>query len=261
MPNSPRLSTFHPPVPFSTAPSVALAPRGKPLAVALFDGAAMGVYPSLARLFGYRFRVGNTPALAADAARVIAAAWGKSGIAPPPPDVADYGDRYAQAVDTWIVAYHRGEPVGSMALLDMRRASLSLELGNKRVPAQLDLDVTREIARLAIVPAHRGGSQMVMVGLLREMLAWSVENGVVTLFSGSRPPLFRVYERFNPTARLVVPDDNHASEEPRRARYFAALRAAGGASGVHFTFEVAGASPWNVFSRFLTGRLRRSAAR
>lgn len=175
------------------------------------------------------------------------------GIAPPD-DVAHIGARYDEAC-TWIVAYHRGRPVGVMGMLDMRVASISLDYSRRSAPPDLDLATTRELGRLGIVPDHRGGAQTVMVGLLREMLEWSVENGVERLFAGSTEQLDRVYRRFNPTAALVDPPAAPA-EHPDKTRYFEAMRVYGGA-GVLYTFEVAGASPWGVFSRYLAAQFGR----
>ncbi len=225
----------------------------KSLAVRVFDTVAMQIYPFVTGALGYRFRIGTGRELERDADTVLATVWGGKGLAPPP-DAAEFSDRYNRAASVWIVAYHRGEPVGVTALLDMSIASLALDFSRKRLPPELDLSKTREIARLAIVPGHRGGAQTVMAGLCREMIVWSKANGIDLLFAGSKAELFQVFERFNPTARLIDPPDDPTPEEPLRARYFERIRAYGG-RGVHFTFEVAGGSSWNVFSRLLTGRI------
>ena len=231
--------------------------RAKPALVRLFDATAMGAYPVLARGLGYEFRVGASDELRCDARAVVKAAWAAKGIAPPA-EVAHVAERY-DAASTWIVAYHRGSPVGAMGMLDMRIASIALDYSRRVAPPDLDLATTRELGRLAIVPQHRGGARTVMVGLLREMLHWSKSNGIERLFAGSTEALYRVYRGFNPTARLVDPPP--AGAEPAdKARYFEAMRAYGGA-GALYTFEVAGASPWGVFSRFLTGELRSKGER
>lgn len=139
--------------------------------IRLFDRAAMGFYPFVARAFGYTFRVGTGQELLQDGRRVLRAVWSEK-VALPPPEVASYGERYDRAT-TWIVAYHRRQPVGVMGLLDMRIASMSLDYKGRLVPPDLDLSTTREIGRLGILREHRGGAQLVMVGLLREMLAWA----------------------------------------------------------------------------------------
>jgi hypothetical protein len=175
--------------------------------------------------------------------------WKAKGVSVDP-EAASYAERYDQAT-TWIVAYHRGRPVGVMGLLDMRIASVALDYGGQRAPAWLPLDQTREIGRLAILPEHRGGARVVMIGLLREMLVFAQRGRVVHLFSGSTPALFRVYQRYNATAQLVsAPAD--PVPNPARDRYFAPLRKYGG-EGVVYTFQVAGATPFAVFSRTLAG--------
>jgi hypothetical protein len=215
----------------------------------LFDRGMLGAFPWIARGLGYSFRVGTQPSLEADAKKVLSAVWQAKRVAMAP-EAARYAERYDPAT-TWIVAYHRGSPVGVMGLLDMRIASVALDDGGQKAPPSLPLKVTREIGRLAILPEHRGGSRVVMLGLLREMLVWSVEHGIEQLFSGSTPALFQVYKRYNATARLVAaPLDPVPS--PERDRYFAPLRAYGG-EGVVYTFDVAGATPFQVFSRTLAG--------
>jgi hypothetical protein len=232
-------------------------PASRTLFANAFDGAAMGVFPWVARAFGYTYRVGRTLDLQHDGRSVIQAVWGAKGLLPPT-DLASFGARYDAGM-TWIVAYKRGKAVGSMGLLDMRVASVALDYGRRLRPPGLDLATTREICRLAILPKHRGGAQLVMVGLLREMLAWSVRNGIVRLFSGSTEQLFNVYRRFNPTARIIDPPRD-LSEDPTRERYYEKLRGYGG-DGVLYTFDVDGASPWSVFSRFLTRNLKRQERR
>lgn len=216
-----------------------------------FDALAMFSWPYLARTLGYTVRVGED--CAEDGRTVLRSVWGALGVAPPA-EVAWVGQRYDHAT-TWIVAYRGGRPVGVFGLLDVRLASVSLDYDRRLLPLAIDPSTTRELGRLAILPGHRGGRSVVMVALLREMLHWCKANGITTLFAGSTRRLFDVYARYNPTARLVDTLPSPHEEEPL-SRYFAPLRAHGG-PGVHYTFEVAGARPWDVFLRFLTGRLKR----
>jgi hypothetical protein len=187
---------------------------------------------------------------------VLATVWKAKGVTQDP-EMAWYAERYNRAT-TWIVCYHRGRPAGVMGLLDMRIASSSLDYGGQLPPADLPLDVTREIGRLGILPEHRGGAHLVMVGLLFQMLEWARAHGMVYLFSGSTPALFRVYQRYNETARLVTaPPD--PTPNPARDRYCAPLRAYG-REGVVYTFEVAGSTPFAVLQRALAGGLQRGLA-
>jgi hypothetical protein len=217
---------------------------------------AMATYPWVARASGYTFRTGTSVDLRDDGRAVLAAVWGEKGLLPPK-NVASYAERYDGAT-TWIVAYHRNRPVGVMGLLDMRVASITLDLERRLAPRALDLATTREIGRLAIVKGHRGGAQTVMIGLLREMLAWSKANRIERLFAGSVGRLYEVFSRFNPSARLIDAPPDPGAEDPVRFEYFAKIRAYGKTSGsVMYTFDVAGASPWRVVSEFLA----RSAGR
>lgn len=230
---------------------VALAPAGGP--AAWFDALAMGVWPWVARALGLTYRVGRSPELLADARAVHRAVSGPLGLLPPA-DVAWVGQRYDDAT-TWIVAYRGGRPVGVMGLLDVGIASIALDVERRELPRELDPARTREITRLAILPEARGGIQAVMVGLLREMLAWSKAQGVERLLVGSSASLYEVYRRYNPTVRRIDPPPA-PPEDPAVTRYFEALRACVAGRGMLYVFDVDGASPWSVFSRFLTRRLR-----
>src|SRR4051812_31543028 len=86
---------------FETFPTTPL--RARPL-----DGAAFVVLPRLAKLFGYTFEVGQTPALRRDAALVVTSELDAAGLIPSP-DIAWFGQRYDDAT-TWVVAYARGLP-------------------------------------------------------------------------------------------------------------------------------------------------------
>jgi hypothetical protein len=240
------------PMPVPARVSAAELPS-RTIVARLFDRAALAAYPWIARVFGYTFRIGTGVAIEDDARGVLSTVWRAKGVSPAP-EVAWYADKYDRAT-TWIVAYHGGRPVGVMGLLDMRIASMALDYGGQKAPSELPLDLTREIGRLGILPKYRGGARMVMIGLLREMLVWAQANGVVHLFSGSTLALYRVYRRYNATARLVAAPADPVPN-PARDQYFAPLRAYGG-EGVVYTFQVAGATPFPVFTRTLAGLLKK----
>lgn len=220
--------------------------------VRLFDATAMGLIPVVTSLLGYRFRVGTDARLRQDAHAVLAGVWAEEG-AQAPAALAWVGERYEPAVQAWIVAYHRGRPVGVMAMCDPRVASLGLDCWQRRPPTGADLTHTREIARLGILAPYRGRGQTVMIGLLREMLAWSQRHGVQELLVASAAGLVASYRRFNPTARLLdwpqVED-----EDPVLTAYFAPVRQ-WGRRGAVYTFQVSGASPWATASTWVRGRL------
>lgn len=230
----------------------AAAPAARPVFEEIFDRAAIGAYTAIARAFGYQIRIGLDDTLERDANRVNAEVWNEKGVKPPA-DLASFGERYNRAVSVWFVVYSGTRPVGAMALLDMRVASVALDYERCAAPPSLDLERTREIGRLAILPEHRGRGQIVLAGLCLEMYLWCRDNGIHMLFSGATPKLFRMYQRFNASARLITAP-RLPVEDPTKARYFEAIRRYGG-EGCIFTFEVAGGAPWEVVARMLATRL------
>jgi hypothetical protein len=148
------------------------------------------------------------------------------------------------------VAYHRGRAVGVLGVVDMRIASMALDYGCRIAPLSLRLDRTREMGRLAILPEHRGGAQLVMVGLLHRAYLYLQALGIVLCFSGSIPALYEAYRRFAPTLRLVR-TAVAPSEDPVRTRFFAPLRAYGG-EDVVYTVPVAELSPFSVILRCIS---------
>jgi hypothetical protein len=218
-----------------------------------FDAWALNTYPLVARVFGYQIKVGADESLERDAKTVHRAVWSEKGLLPPD-ELASFGRRYDDAT-TWVVAYHRGKPVGVIGLLDLRIASINLDFESCLMPEELDLATTRELGRLAILPEHRGGAQLVMAALLLEMVRYCYDNEIETLFSGSVRRLFAVFARYNPSARLIVarPDPVPNAE---RDRYFEKLRAYGRGDSVLYTFKASKASPFAVFSELLRSLAR-----
>ncbi|MEW5849952.1 MAG: hypothetical protein AB2A00_14245 [Myxococcota bacterium] len=228
------------------------APRANILARA-FDALAMGTFPLVATVLGYRVRVGATPELRADARDVLAQVWRAEGVSPSE-DARWVEERY-DAATTWVVVSHRGRPVGVVGVLDMRIACLSLDFEMRVPPPGMDLATTREVARLAILPSHQRGDQLVLVALLHQVLTLCRRAGVRTLMGGSTRNLFELYRRFNPAAQIIHPPAK-THEPPELTQYFAPLRAYSAGRGVLFTFDLGAASPWHVFSRLVKNRVR-----
>jgi hypothetical protein len=237
------------PASWRRAPRAARAPAHKATLLTALDDASSSTFFRLAALGGYRFRTGTDPALVRDAKAVHHESWRDKKVSPPD-DANAWGARYDNATWSWIVAYRRGRPVGTVALLDMRRASIALDYERRDPPLGLDLAVTRELARLAIVPTVRGRhGQVVMIGLLFMMRRHCLRGGVTGLFAGSTPALFQVYRRFNPSARLVQAH-LRPTEDPIQTRYFEPLRRYGG-KGCLYTFDIAAGSPPLLFARMV----------
>jgi hypothetical protein len=235
--------------PLVRASFASTAPVRKGSMRTLLDETSSSALLGLAALSGYRFRTGTDAALVRDAKAVHRESWRDKNVSIPV-DARAWGAHYDDATWSWIVAYRRGRPVGTMALLDMRRASIALDYERRELPRGLDLAVTRECARLAIVPAARGRrGQLVLIGLLLAMRRLCLRSGVSGLFAGSTPALFQVYRRFNRSARLVRAP-LRATEDPVQTRYFEPLRRYGG-RGCLYTFDIAAGSPPVVVARMV----------
>jgi GNAT superfamily N-acetyltransferase len=230
-----------------------------PLADRLLDPLALAAYPVLAGALGYRFETGSSERLHRHGRAVLAEVWASEGLAPPPPEHKAISERY-DAATTWIVAYAGGKPVGVLGLVDLRVVSVALDLFQRLPPPELALDKTIELARLAVLPAHRGRADTVLVGLLREMLVFCKQRGLETVFASAARPMYQFYRRFNPTARLIDPPPK-PSEPEELTRYYQALREFDAGQGVLFVMDVGDCSAWPVFRQFVKRRFLRSTRR
>ena len=138
-----------------------------------------------------------------------------------------------------------------MALYDVREVSFTLDHIRREAPKDMDPATYRDLGRLAIVREERGGTNKVMIGLLREMHVWCQKNEVTHLLSASSVGLFRVFRRYNRSARLVslprrpVSDAVRAYHSPITARVGELLP---------YTFDLRAFDALDVMVRTLTGR-------
>ena len=160
---------------------------------------AMAVLPLAVHPLGYSFRVGRGPAFSRDARHVLQAVWSA------PPDDLALHRRYLES-PTWVLGYRHGRPIACMGLYDVRELSFSLNHLQAAPPHGVDPATYRDLSRLAIVRSARGGAQIVMLGLLREMVLWCQAHGVTHILSISVPKLFPVFKRYNPSAKLITLD-------------------------------------------------------
>lgn len=215
--------------------------------------AAMALFPAAVRPLGYTFRAGHGPVFASDARRVLEGVWSAQ------PDGCDLHQRYLDA-PTWLLTYRHGEPIACMGLYDVRELSFSLNHLHAAAPADMDPATYRDLSRLAIVPSARGGAQLVMIGLLREMALWCKDHGVTHILSISVPSLFPVFERYNPSATRItlppalgpVPDEVRAYHDPIAARV---------GPVISYTFDLHGFDALDVMVRAFTRPLRRLGRR
>ena len=210
---------------------------------------AMALFPPAVKLLGYTFRVGHGPAFTADARRVLEAVWSA-----PAEDSAAHR-RYLES-PTWLLGYRHGEPIACMGLYDVREFSFSLNHLRAAPPRGMDPATYRDLSRLAIVPAARGGAQLVMIGLLREMTLWCQTRGVTHILSISVPSLFPVFERYNPSARQITLEPAAAPLPPGLGDYHDRIAARVGPV-ISYTFDMSGFDALGVMLRAFLRPLRR----
>lgn len=210
---------------------------------------AMSLFPPAVRLLGYTFRTGHGPAFSSDARAVLEAVWS----AP-----AEYAGPHRQYVEspTWMIGYRHGKPIACMALYDVRELSFSLNHLQAAPLRGVDPASYRDLSRLAIVPAARGGSQLVMIGLLREMALWCWAQGVTQILSISVPSLFPVFERYNPSAKQVTLEPA-STPVPEVIQSYHDRIAARVGPVISYTFDLDGFDALSVMLRAFTRPFRR----
>ena len=214
----------------------------------LFDRLALASFAPWARLQGYRFVVATTPAQFADARRVKGQVYGEMGIEPVA-ELAEWGQKYDAAAQSF-VAYHRGQAVGTLSLLDINRASLLFDIMPVTLPPRVSRTQVWEMGRLCIVPDSRGRSNIVLTGLLREMCLFSERRGIRHWIALSTRMVYRLARHFNPSARLLDADPIR-EPDPTALRYVANYLRAIGSRPVVYLMDADGFSPWAVFSQHL----------
>lgn len=216
-----------------------------------FSKLALFMFPLIARLFGYTFKTGNQPILVRDALRVLQTVHaGKAGL--PPKDLQHLRMRYDQA-SIWIVAYQHKRPVAVVALLDIRRASIALDVAERTLPADWNAATTREVGRLAVVLSHRG-RPLVMAGILRALLKLVQLHKIETLFANADRKLYQIYSSYSPgNSRLLELPCTEVDADTRR--YFHYLRACSN-DPVLFAFDARLDQPCDVFRRYWHQSLR-----
>lgn len=160
---------------------------------------AMALFPWTVRPLGYSFRAGRGPAFSRDAQHILKAVWSA------PLDDVELHRRYLES-PTWVLGYRHGRPIACMGLYDVRELSFTLNHLRAAPPRGMDPATYRDLSRLAIVRSARGGAQIVMLGLLREMALWCQANGVTHILSISVPELFSVFKRYNPSGKPITLD-------------------------------------------------------
>ena len=214
---------------------------------------ALALFPPAVRLLGYTFRSGQGPTFSSDARHVLDAVWSA------PADAAGPHRHYIES-PTWLIGYRHGKPVACMALYDVREVSFSLNHLRAAPLRGVDPATYRDLSRLAIVPSARGGSQLVMIGLLREMALWCWARGVTTILSISVPSLFPIFERYNSSAKPITLEPASAPLPEAVQAYHDRIAARVGPV-ISYTFDLDGFDALSVMLRAFVQPLRRALRR
>ncbi len=209
------------------------------------------------RVRGVRIDRVESPADVRDAAQVLDAVFGPRPA--PPPELAHIEARYAAMAVTFI-ARVRGRPVGTLTLYVPQTSSRTVESVAVDLPDGLRPVDVIDIGRLAILPAHRGGARLVLLGLLAAADAFSRRIARTWWIGVSRPPLVAAFRRLNPTTR-PLPLAAVDARAPEVMRYWAHYRGADPAAREPFIISTGGTRPSRVVTRHaavaLRGLLRR----
>lgn len=213
--------------------------------------AALTLFPLALRPLGYTFRVGQSPTLSDDARRVLEAVGG--------PDDSEPHRRYLESA-AWVVGYRHGAPIACMGLYDTRVLSFTLNHIRSAPPHGMDPATYRDLSRLAIVPAERGGSHFVMLALLCKMSVWCQENGITHLLTISVPALFAVYQRYNPSAEQITLEPAAAPPSEEVQAYHDRIAARIGPV-ISYTFDMNGFDALGSMLRAILQPVRRAVRR
>lgn len=242
------------PTPARPTPALPSPPRRQTPIDRLFRGALVAV----SRLAGVRIRVARSAAERADAEAVAAAVLGERR-GRVPPSLRSIGARY-DAMATTLVAYDEGRPVGTMTLYLPTDSSRTVESAPLRLPDGIEPRDVVDIGRLAVLPSHRGGARLVLLGLLGAAQRFSERAGRRWWVGMTSPKLVEVFRRLNPTARPLP----RALVDERPAAvvlYWIAYREGAARELAPFIMANAGASPVRILTRhcarLLRGRLSR----
>lgn len=171
-----------------------------------------------------------------------------------PPDLRHIDARYGRMAVT-LVAYHRRTPVGTLTLYLPGSSSRTLESAPLRLPAGVRPWQMVDIGRLAVLPEHRGGARLVLLGLLAVAQRFTEQAGRTYWVGMTHPSLLRVFEALNPTVRPL-----ETTVDDRRpdalVRYWRSYRRGVSPAPAPFILVANGASPRTLLTRHACRLLR-----
>lgn len=144
------------------------------------------------------------------------------------------------------IAYYKNEPIGTVGLANPRIVNRPYELHG------VDEEGTHfEIQSLVVRKEYRDGSQLVMLGLFKEMYRFSVKNQISSWISFGMRNLYLTIRRYNKEIRLVDICEENNKQPLTMYLYDNKI------FDTCFTLEVASFAPWNIFKMFVKQRAKK----
>ncbi len=158
----------------------------------LFDHVAISVFGAIARMKGYQFRLVATEKEKMDAEWLFRT----QGYKLPSDFEREMYDYKPEAIR--FIAYHMDKVVGTVSLADPAAINRPYLLHG------LDADGEHfEIQSLIVSKDHRECSQLVLLGLFKEMYQWSLKNGIRSWISLGLRQLYITMRRYNKQIKLL----------------------------------------------------------
>jgi len=158
----------------------------------IFDRAALLFFSSFTRMKGYRFSKVETNNQHADADKIYNEGGFKF------PDILQKEVDFYKKNTLRFIAYYNNMPVGTVSLANPRIVNRPYELHG------IDENATHyEIQSLLVSKDHRECSQMVFLGLIKEIYLYSVENGISSWISSGMRNMYLTLRRYNKNIKCI----------------------------------------------------------
>jgi len=164
----------------------------------LMNKAAISFFSVYTKMKGYRFSIVKTMQENADSEKIFNA----GGYKLPEPLQKEMEAYKTDAIK--FIAYHHGKPVGTVGLADPKVINRPYALHGIDEKGE-----HYEIQSLMVSKEHRECSQLVLLGLFKEMYSWSIRNSVKSWISLGLRQLYITMRRYNKNICLVGINENN----------------------------------------------------
>lgn len=164
----------------------------------LLDRAAIVFFSCYAKARGYKFSLVTTAGQNAAAEKIFDEGGYKL-----PVNFADEMEPYKEGAVKFI-AYHKNKPVGTVGLADPKVANRPFHLHSIDEKGE-----HFEIRGLVVSKEHRDCTQLVLLGLFKEMYIYSTRNAIRSWISLGLKSLYLTMRRYNRNIQMVTITENN----------------------------------------------------